>query len=341
MEQNAVTRPGYRPAVKGVRFTPLGDNPDYAALADMVNSALHADGIMHTTSASELENFYQHLPRFDPEKDALLAWAGDQIVAENYIIQSQELNGPYVYAHHALVREEWRRAMIEPLVEWAEHRILEIDSRADPSGEQLVRSFLGKSEVELRAEIERRGYQIERYFYIMVRPHLDDIPETRLAPGLEIRPVRPQDIRRIWEANGEGFKEHWGHRKRTEEDFERFRNDPLQDPRLWKVAWDGEQVAGMVLNFIDHDENRQLKRLRGYTEDIAVLPPYRRRGLATHLIAESLRMLKDEGMREAALGVDVGNATGALGLYERLGYRKLRETYAYRQSIDDLKARSA
>lgn len=341
MNQGTSTQLGFLPVVEGIRFEPLGRSPDFAKLADMINAALHADGILNTASASELDNFYSHLPGFDPERDSLLAWDGDQLVAENYIIRSQELNGPYVYAHHALVRKEWRPALIDLLVEWAEHRILEIDSQSSRSGEQLARAFLGRSEVELRAELERRGYEIERYFYIMIRPHLDDIPETRLAPGLEIRPVQPEDIRTIWEANGEAFKEHWGHRARTEEDFERFRNDPLQDPSLWKVAWDGDRVAGMVLNFIDHDENRQLDRLRGYTEDIAVLPPYRRKGLATHLIAESLRLLNEVGMNEAALGVDVANASGALGLYERLGYQKLRETYAYRQSIEDLRARLA
>lgn len=341
MKQETSTRLGYLPTINGIRFEPLGHNPDYEKLAGLINAALHADEILNSASASELDNFYSHLPHFDPERDSLLAWAGDRLVAENYIIRSQELNGPYVYAHHALVRKEWRSALIEPLVEWVEHRIVEIDSQSDSPGERLARAFLGKTEVELRAEIERRGYEIERYFYIMARPHLDDIPKTSLAPGLEIRPVRAKDIRTIWDANGEAFKEHWGHRERTEEDFERFRNDPLQDPSLWKVAWDGDRVAGMVLNFIDHDENRQLNRLRGYTEDIAVLPPYRRKGLATHLIAESLRLLQEVGMNEAALGVDVANANGALGLYEQMGYQKLRETYAYRQSIDDLRARLA
>jgi mycothiol synthase len=36
--------------------------------------------------------------------------------------------------------------------------------------------------------------------------------------------------------------------------------------------------------------------------------------------AEALRRLKDAGMEEAMLGVDADNPTGALGLYEGLGF---------------------
>lgn len=336
MNLSAEARDGFMPVVEGIRFQHLGRDPAYAALSDMINEALRSDGILNIVTPEQLDNFYSHMPEFDPDRDSLLAWTGDELVGECYVIQSQEHNGPYVYVHHALIRKRWRPTLLKPMVNWVEHRILEIDRRNERPGERLVRAFLGRTESELRSEMERRGYEIERYFYIMVRPHLDDIPETALADGLEIRPVGPQDVRKVWEANGEAFKEHWGHRERTEDDYERFRKDPIQDPSLWKVAWDGDRVAGMVLNFIDHDENRELDRLRGYTEDIAVLPPYRRMGLATHLIAESLRTLKEAGMDEASLGVDVSNASGALGLYEGLGYRKIRETYAYRQTLDEL-----
>ena len=42
------------------------------------------------------------------------------------------------------------------------------------------------------------------------------------------------------------------------------------DPTLWRVAWEGDRVVGMVLSFIDKDENAEYGRLRGYTENICV-----------------------------------------------------------------------
>ena len=47
---------------------------------------------------------------------------------------------------------------------------------------------------------------------------------------------------------------------------------------------------------------------------------WRRRGLASLLLATALTAFRDAGYERAALDVDSENATGALGLYERLGF---------------------
>ena len=54
---------------------------------------------------------------------------------------------------------------------------------------------------------------------------------------------------------------------------------------------------------------------RGWLEHISVRRPWRRRGLASALIARSLRVLRERGFEEAALGVDAENLVGgAAGL---------------------------
>src|SRR3970282_1470345 len=70
---------------------------------------------------------------------------------------------------------------------------------------------------------------------------------------------------------------------------------------------DGDQVSGMVLNYINEEENQVYDRRRGYTEDIAVRRPWRRRGLAGALIARSLETLRERGMDEAAPGAGAGD----------------------------------
>lgn len=99
------------------------------------------------------------------------------------------------------------------------------------------------------------------------------------------------------------------------------------------MAWEGDEVVGMVLNFIDTKENLAFGRKRGYTENIAVRRPWRRRGIARALIATSLRMLKERGMEEAALGVDTQNLSGALRLYESLGYQPVKQFITYRKGM--------
>ena len=52
------------------------------------------------------------------------------------------------------------------------------------------------------------------------------------------------------------------------------------------------------------------------------------------LIAESLRVLRDRGMTSAALGVDADNPSGALGLYEGLGFAVDLRATAWRRSFE-------
>jgi ribosomal protein S18 acetylase RimI-like enzyme len=167
----------------------------------------------------------------------------------------------------------------------------------------------------------------------MVRPLDEPVPDFPLPSGLEVRPALPEQYRQIIEASDEAFQDHWGHVPLTENMIQEWMDGPEFQPELWQVAWDGEQVAGMVLNYIRHDENERFDRKRGYTEDISVRRPWRRRGLATALLARSLNLLKERGMVEAALGVDTENPSGALQLYERLGFERLRTMTNYRKLV--------
>jgi ribosomal protein S18 acetylase RimI-like enzyme len=157
------------------------------------------------------------------------------------------------------------------------------------------------------------------------------IPQLDLPPGLEIRPARPHHFRAIWEAEREAFQDAWGYTPWPEENYQRFLGFPHYDPALWRVAWDGDQIAGMVLSFINAEENAAFGRSRGYTEDIAVRRPWRRRGLASALLADSLRALQALGLKEAALGVDAESPDRALRLYGNLGFRTIVKWTFYRR----------
>jgi len=60
--------------------------------------------------------------------------------------------------------------------------------------------------------------------------------------------------------------------------------------------------------------------------------PWRRRGLASALIVSALAGLRDAGMTEAMLGVDTENPSGALHLYESLGFGVREHATTYRKA---------
>jgi ribosomal protein S18 acetylase RimI-like enzyme len=150
---------------------------------------------------------------------------------------------------------------------------------------------------------------------------MDDLPEVRLPPGLEVRPVTRDDYRAIWEADAEAFRDHWGEIDESEEAFLRFVDDPVYDPELFVIAFDGDEIAGLVLNVIDPADVERKGEVRGLLDSVAVRRPWRRRGLARALIAHSLRLLRDRGATSAFLGVDGENPNRAMTLYESCGFR--------------------
>jgi ribosomal protein S18 acetylase RimI-like enzyme len=129
----------------------------------------------------------------------------------------------------------------------------------------------------------------------------------------------------------EAFRDHWGFNEENEPTVEQWVENPNFDPSLWRVAWEGDQVAGMVLSYIDKRENQAYHRQRGWTEDICVRRPWRRRGLARALLVQSLYAVRERGMLEAALGVDTQNLSGALHLYESVGFRAIKRLTVYRK----------
>jgi len=167
-----------------------------------------------------------------------------------------------------------------------------------------------------------RGYEPSRYFFVLSRPIEEPIGDYPIPEGLEIREAKPEHYRTIWDANHAAFKDHWGYEEPTEAMFKTWQVEKRYfQPHLWKIAWDGDEVAGQVGNYVDEVENKELNRKRAYTEEISVGRKWRGRGLAKALIAASIHMFQDMGkFTETTLGVDADNPSGALKLYTSMGY---------------------
>jgi ribosomal protein S18 acetylase RimI-like enzyme len=177
-----------------------------------------------------------------------------------------------------------------------------------------------------------RGFVAYAWSAMMVRSNLRDIPAAPLPDGLEVRPVDEAQLRTIWEADVEAFRDHRFEREQTDSDWEIFRAT-AGDTSLWHVAWDGDGIAGQIRTYVIAGESERLGRRRAWTESISTRRDWRGRGVASAVIAASLRQLAALGYDEAALGVDLDNPTGALGVYERLGYQVVKRYSAYSRPI--------
>lgn len=321
------------PEIRGLRFRPFAVERDIAALSELIAESNLADGIDWIPTPASLAADLEHRPNFEPGRDILLAEIDDLLVGAIEHGARERASG---VAHHleGWVRPEHRRrGMGRALLRWGEARAREAAASWPGDASHVAVGWPDEQVTGAIALFEAEGYETVRYGFMMIRPLDEPIPAAPLPAGLDIRPVRAADHRRIWDADVEAFRDHWDAAVRTDEDFAAWFASPDLDTSLWRVAWDGDEVSGSVMNFVYPEENERLGIERGWLEHVSVRRPWRRRGLAAALIADSLRALRDRGLAEAALVVDAENPTGALRLYESLGFRRHRTGVQYRKIL--------
>ncbi len=277
----------------GYESSPYRGAEDHSPMVDILNAYRRSNGDRSVITVAEFDVSYANLSRSDTSRDiALIHHVDDGPVG---YLRTQWDDTSEGYRTHLIfapiVPTHRTPDLYKALVAGLEGRAREVSAHLGGGG--LFRAFArhpGPGQVPAgEAEwLEQLGYRATTFEASMSRPTLDDIPDRPLPEGLEIRPVESDQIRAIWEASIEAFRDHWGFVEPTEADWIEFCEDPLRDESLWKIAWDGDRVVGQVKSFINHVENEEQGVLRGYTEDIATARDWRGRGVASALICESL-----------------------------------------------------
>ena len=322
--------------VSGLVIRPFAGEADVPAFVRIINAENAADGIEErVTEAGERAWLALASEQFDAARDLVIA----ELDGESVAVAFQN----WVDTRDGAVREYRLSGSVDPRFRGRGiGRTLLADNerraRALAAGHAFDRpavfgSFAGDGKPAARL-LSRAGYEVVRWFFDMVRPSLDGAEELPLPDGLELRPVTPDQYPAIWRANREAFRDHWGGSDESEAAMRRFLESPEMDPSLWLIAWDGDEVAGGVINSIYADQNEALGLERGWLDSVFTRRRWRRRGLARSLISRSLVLLRARGMTSAALGVDGDNPQGALGLYEEAGFRVHDRFMAYRKPMD-------
>jgi mycothiol synthase len=324
------------PAIPGLTFRHFRGESDYPHMLAAINGSKKADGVERSDTLEDLANNYAHLENCDPFQDLLIAEVNGQVVAYSRVFWAKQEDGTRTYTAFGFLLPEWRRKRIgTAMLNHGERRLREIAATHPRDGPCYFQAFfVDETEKGMLALLNKAGYTPIRYGFSMKRNLSEPFPDAPMPEGLEVRPVEKEHLRAIFDADMEAFRDHWGFVPPTENRFEGWISQPSFAPSLFKVAWDGDQVAGAVQNFIAAEENAEYNRKRGYTEGIFTRRPWRKRGLARSLIVQSMKMFKEMGMTETALGVDAENLSGALRLYESVGYHQVKKGITLRKPME-------
>jgi len=324
----------YAPPIKGLHFRGFAGETDFPKIVAIIDACKQADNDDHSETIDDLRVQYANLNHCDPYKDMLFIEMDGQAIGYSRVTWWEVVDPKEIryYSFFFLV-PSWRSMGIEEaILHWDENRLMEINKENAHTGLLSLNTECTEHQGSKISLYEKAEYLPERYAFLMKRS-LEDIPTAELPEGIVVRPVLPDQVRQVWDAATEAFRDHWGFAEQTEEDYLSYAKSRMFQPHLWQVAWDGDEVVGSVQNFVDDLENKEFNRKRGWTEGISVRRPWRKRGIASALIVRSMHMHKDLGMEEVALGVDALSLTGALDLYSGLGYQVIKKWISYHKLI--------
>ncbi len=272
-----------------------------------------------------------------PETDTLLALTTQgQVAAWSRTFMNPDPEDEVRVFFWAVVHPAHRgRGLEDAALTWAELRGAQRACSVGNGLPRVLRSFAPDRLIDRIARLERRGFRPVRYFNRMRRDLHQPIPDQRLPDGLALRRYAPGISSRMRDALNEAFRDHWSFEPITESDWKQFFLERSSfRPDLTFAAMDGDEVVGVSFNTISPEENAREGVEQGWIAELAVRRPWRLRGIASALLCASMRAFKAEGLDYATLGVDTQNPTGALGLYERLGFACVKRFTVFEKPIE-------
>ncbi len=327
------------PSIPGLRLRPFDPGRDYGRIAELLRITHLHDGTEWLPSEEVLRDEWQPTARFEPSADVIVAEVGDRAIGvadTAWRIHGEDVQHEVKPLVHPEFRGHGLGRLLLDRIEARASAVARESLRTDPSLAIRHRFFTVFADDQVAAVAPfatSAAYDRHTYGFLMRRPLAAPIESAPLPDGLEVRPVRPEDHRAIWDADTEAFKDHAEPSVRDEGDFVHWYGQPTIDTSLWRVAWAGNEVAGSVMTFVSTDENERLGVRRAWLAHVSVRRPWRGRGLAKALISDTLRMLAESGFEEGVLGVHGENPTGAVGLYERCGFEIHRRWTMWRKPL--------
>ncbi|HEX5840307.1 MAG TPA: GNAT family N-acetyltransferase [Anaerolineales bacterium] len=309
----------------GLRLRPVQWS-DLEAVTQLVYDVCEADGDTTVAVTAEEMKHEWETPGFQLERDAFLVET-----SEGRVVGFEEFSNTHKHAvlhTDGYVHPEFKgRGIGTSLLRAVEQRAWEQMALAAPDVRVSLRSTTDNKDLEGHALHRNEGYQPLRYHWRMEivlndPPHEPDLPE-----GIELRPfIKGEHDIAVWQAQNESFRDHWGSHDVTFEEWQRSRfGDPEFDPSLWKIGWDGEQVAGVSLN--------RYRMGIGWIRTLGVRRPWRKRGLGEALLLHSFGEFYRRSSRTIGLGVDAQNPTGATRLYQKVGMYAASEFITFEKEL--------
>ena len=252
--------------------------------------------------------------------------------------QDNEIEGCLYFDIHPT----WRNTTLQTeILQWSEQRMGEMQTaRGVPV---KLRTRCCEDRFERLVRLEKQGFTHDRSFLTVACSLDQPLPSFSLPTGFTLRSlsthqhnfqVQPSELNAWVELFNESFIDHWGNYQFTPETARYFLNNPSYKPELnlVAVAPDGT-FAAFCLGSINWAGNACNGRNEGWIEFLGTRRGFRKLGLGRSLLLAVMKQLQAAGIEQVKLGVDAQSLTGAMRLYQSVGFQPIKTWRSYVKAI--------
>ena len=315
---------------EGIDARPI-DKADAEAWAELLAAREKVDQEGENYSADDLLEELDD-PHLDAAHDTIGLWADGRMVGYGKVHSSATVVDVDRVRTEGTIHPEWRRRGLgTTLMRWLIQRAGEVHAAKHPDAVGEVSNGTISTNTGADRLLRNFGFEETRYFFEMKRPLDQPVPEVALADGFRLELFDPAIDEALRLTHNEVFLDHWGSTPRDAESWKVW----FTGARAFRggssyVVLDGETIAAYVLGY-EWDADTAATGIRElYIGQVGTRRSYRGRGLARAALAKVLAEAVQAGYQRSSLGVDADNPTGALGLYESLGFSVHSKWVTYR-----------
>jgi mycothiol synthase len=311
------------------------EDADTAAWAELLAAVENAD---HTGENYDADDLIDELvdPKLNSATDTIGLWSDGMMVGYGKVSGPDEVIDVHRVFAEGCVHPQWRgRGLGGSLMTWLTDRATDMHQERHPEALGEVGTFAISTNSSALKLFAARGFEACRYFFQMER-HLgaEPVPTSPVADGLRLVEFDPTYDEALRLTHNDVFLDHWGSTPKDPETWKTW----FTGSRAFRAAQsylvlDGERIAAYVLGYEYVADTAATGIRELYVGQVGTRRDYRGRGAARAALARVMTVAEDAGFRRVSLGVDAENPTGALGLYETVGFQTKHQQIRHRLPI--------
>jgi mycothiol synthase len=271
-------------------------------------------------------------PDVDPERGTIAAFSEGGMIAYAGLRASPTVTGRHEMGLYWAVHPSQRdRGLGTRLLAWAEQAALPLHQARYPGHPLALSADCPAGQEDALALFAAAGYQPARWFHFMSRDLTAAGPDGRVPEGIRIVAYAAEHSQAARQVRDEAF----GEQPTTAESWQHVVGHERFRPAFSFLAYLGDEPVG-VLMANEYDAFRQATgRRECFISTVGVTPATRGRGVASALLSRSVAAAHADGCDIATLYAGADSPTGALALYEHMGFTEQRTSVTLIKDLTD------